>query len=118
MSDDAEPFDPIKFHDIDPTGGLDEFLIFGKPETRRRFLQQVAGTSAAITFGPALMGIGSAEEAEIPTPAESAAGGTVAVHLKINGKAHTLELDPRVTLLDALRERLKLTGSKKGCDHG
>ncbi len=38
--------------------------------------------------------------------------------LTINGKAHRLELDPRVTLLDALREHLHLTGTKKGCDHG
>nr|WP_240534942.1 2Fe-2S iron-sulfur cluster-binding protein [Notoacmeibacter marinus] len=38
--------------------------------------------------------------------------------LTINGKAVELEVDPRTTLLDALREHLKLTGSKKGCDHG
>jgi xanthine dehydrogenase YagT iron-sulfur-binding subunit len=38
--------------------------------------------------------------------------------LHINGVEHTLELDNRTTLLDALRERLGLTGSKKGCDHG
>jgi xanthine dehydrogenase YagT iron-sulfur-binding subunit len=42
----------------------------------------------------------------------------VSVGLKINGKDYTLQVDPRVTLLDALRERLHLTGSKKGCDHG
>lgn len=36
----------------------------------------------------------------------------------VNGRPHTLELDPRVTLLDALRDHLDLTGSKKGCDHG
>lgn len=40
------------------------------------------------------------------------------VHLNVNGNLHTLQVDPRVTLLDALRERLHLTGSKKGCDHG
>ncbi|PRY64920.1 xanthine dehydrogenase YagT iron-sulfur-binding subunit [Vreelandella songnenensis] len=38
--------------------------------------------------------------------------------LTINGKRHTLTLDNRTTLLDALREHLQLTGSKKGCDHG
>ena len=38
--------------------------------------------------------------------------------LSINGTAHTLTLEPRVTLLDALRERLGLTGTKKGCDRG
>ena len=38
--------------------------------------------------------------------------------LKINGRVHRVALDPRTTLLDALRDHLELTGSKKGCDHG
>jgi len=38
--------------------------------------------------------------------------------ITVNGQARTLEVDPRTTLLDALREHLGLTGSKKGCDHG
>lgn len=42
----------------------------------------------------------------------------VAVTLEINGQSHQLSLDPRVTLLDLLRERLDLTGTKKGCDYG
>ena len=101
---------------IDPTGGLDDLLIFGSPETRRRFLKQVGGTGAAITIGPTLMAFGAAQAAE---SAPAAAAVTPAkVTLKINGKENTLELDPRTTLLDALREHLQLTGSKKGCDHG
>ncbi len=40
------------------------------------------------------------------------------VTLRINGQDHQLSIEPRVTLLDALRERLHLTGTKKGCDHG
>lgn len=40
------------------------------------------------------------------------------VSLTVNGQRHTLEIDNRTTLLDALREELKLTGTKKGCDHG
>jgi xanthine dehydrogenase YagT iron-sulfur-binding subunit len=49
-----------------------------------------------------------------------AAGASVesAVTLTVNGKAHALKLDTRTSLLDALRENLKLTGTKKGCDHG
>jgi xanthine dehydrogenase YagT iron-sulfur-binding subunit len=43
---------------------------------------------------------------------------TVPLELTINGKPHKLNLDPRVTLLDLLRENLGLTGTKKGCDHG
>lgn len=54
----------------------------------------------------------------------SAAGGglergdTARISLRVNGAARDLDIDPRTTLLDALREHLQLTGSKKGCDHG
>ncbi|WP_199533389.1 2Fe-2S iron-sulfur cluster-binding protein [Rhodovulum sp. 12E13] len=40
------------------------------------------------------------------------------ITLTVNGRAQALELDPRTTLLDALRDHLQLTGTKKGCDHG
>ncbi|WP_428391399.1 (2Fe-2S)-binding protein [Lichenicoccus sp.] len=46
------------------------------------------------------------------------ASPTVSVALRVNGHAHTLDLDPRTTLLDALREHLGLTGTKVGCNHG
>ena len=46
------------------------------------------------------------------------AAGAVSVSLKMNGADHALSLDPRISLLDTLREQLNLTGSKKGCDHG
>jgi xanthine dehydrogenase YagT iron-sulfur-binding subunit len=105
----------IELAAIDPAGGLDDLLIFGSPATRRVFLKQVAGTSAAIGLGPALMGFGVVEAAE---PAAGATIETSKVRLKINGQEHALEIDPRTTLLDALREHLLLTGSKKGCDHG
>src|SRR3954464_12182435 len=45
-------------------------------------------------------------------------GVAVDVELRINGALARLALDPRTTLLDALREHLRLTGTKKGCDHG
>jgi xanthine dehydrogenase YagT iron-sulfur-binding subunit len=44
--------------------------------------------------------------------------GTMRVTLEINGRAQEIDVDPRTTLLDALREHLHLTGTKKGCDHG
>lgn len=50
--------------------------------------------------------------------AHEAAGGALPLTLKVNGQPHSIEIDPRVTLLDLLRENLGLTGSKKGCDHG
>ncbi|RSK24697.1 (2Fe-2S)-binding protein [Hymenobacter metallilatus] len=60
----------------------------------------------------------------IQHPTTSSAGGLAApppagtVRLTINGQLHTLEIAPWTTLLDALREYLHLTGTKKGCDHG
>jgi xanthine dehydrogenase YagT iron-sulfur-binding subunit len=51
-------------------------------------------------------------------PAGVSRNASVSVSLTINGDKTNIELDPRVTLLDLLRERLKLIGAKKGCDHG
>ena len=59
-----------------------------------------------------------------PGNAQTAAGtaregpGMAKVSFRVNGREHDLELDTRTTLLDALRENLHLTGTKKGCDHG
>jgi len=96
---------------------LSELSILGYPETRRKFIKQVAGTSAAIAIGPNLLSAASLDQAEAPRAA-GPASDSIKVNLKINGKDYALDVDPRVTLLDALRERLHLTGSKKGCDHG
>jgi xanthine dehydrogenase YagT iron-sulfur-binding subunit len=56
--------------------------------------------------------------ATAPSTSTAPAPGGASVTLKINGKDYPLELEPRVTLLDALREHVGLTGTKKGCDHG
>jgi xanthine dehydrogenase YagT iron-sulfur-binding subunit len=53
-----------------------------------------------------------------PPPVEAKAGSEVDIVLRINGQDRRLRVDPRVSLLDALRERLGLTGTRKGCDHG
>jgi xanthine dehydrogenase YagT iron-sulfur-binding subunit len=74
--------------------------------SRRRFLQASSALAASLAFG-------------MPALADSGGGApAVSITLKINGKEHALSLDPRTTLLDALREDLDLTGTKKGCDHG
>ncbi len=57
-------------------------------------------------------------EAATPPLQDRAASPTMPVTLKVNGKTSRLDLDTRTTLLDALREHWKLTGTKKGCDHG
>jgi xanthine dehydrogenase YagT iron-sulfur-binding subunit len=99
-----------------PDDPLDELLIFGSRETRRRFLKQVAGTGAALTLGPHLIGFSRVEAANATVGNDATT--VVDVTLKINGLAHKLRIDPRTSLLDLLREQLQLTGSKKGCDHG
>ncbi len=53
-----------------------------------------------------------------PAGRAGSAPSTVLVNLTVNGTRHRLDLDPRTSLLDLLREHLDLTGSKKGCDHG
>ncbi|ADG10552.1 aldehyde dehydrogenase iron-sulfur subunit [Caulobacter segnis] len=74
--------------------------------------------------GVLIVGAASAATTAVPVPgAEAAVGATDAptlakVALVVNGKPQALTLDTRTTLLDALREHLKLTGTKKGCDHG
>src|SRR6202051_2182162 len=55
--------------------------------------------------------------ADVPQGALSEAS-IIPVTLQINGTAHTLRIEPRVSLLDALREHLDLTGTKKGCNQG
>ena len=50
--------------------------------------------------------------------AQESDGISIRVSLLVNGKTHTIHVDPRMTLLDCLREVLHLTGTKKGCDHG
>ncbi len=71
---------------------------------------------AAMT-GAALAGAHSAE-AQTPVTQSAAPGATVPLRLQVNGQPIEVVVDPRTSLLDLLRERLELTGAKKGCDHG
>jgi xanthine dehydrogenase YagT iron-sulfur-binding subunit len=56
--------------------------------------------------------------AEVPPPDATLESEDMIVTLQVNNHVHRLPLDPRATLLDTLRERLNLFGTKKGCDHG
>jgi len=84
--------------------------------TRRNFLQAGAATGGFIASGHVLP-VGAAGPSQ-PTASPAAASPQYDVRLRVNGSEHHLILDPRTTLLDALRERLRLTGPKKGCDQG
>ncbi|HEX7183646.1 MAG TPA: 2Fe-2S iron-sulfur cluster-binding protein [Thermoanaerobaculia bacterium] len=97
-------------------------VLTGVGQTRRTFLgQTIAGSLGLFAFD--LLALEEAFAALSPSPGAVAAAGPAAenfmeVVLKINGATKTLKIDSRVVLLDALRERLGLTGSKKGCDQG
>jgi xanthine dehydrogenase YagT iron-sulfur-binding subunit len=80
---------------------------------RRDFLTTVL----AGTVTTALVPVGGTIQ-RASAPAAATAGQTIDLHCEINGKPIRLPIDPRTTLLDALRERLGYTGAKKGCDHG
>lgn len=85
------------------------------PISRRGLLIASAAASAAAA-GPA-SGQGTATNPR-PTMSSTESIPVVKVTFEVNGKSQTLELDTRTTLLDTLREQLRLTGTKKGCDHG
>ncbi|GAC1383857.1 MAG: hypothetical protein NVSMB45_11470 [Ginsengibacter sp.] len=83
-------------------------------ESRREFLRQ-SSLITALAVTPSVI-VNAAEnnfDQRISAMAEK-----TSLHLSVNGKPYSLQVEPRVTLLDLLREQLQLTGSKKGCDHG
>jgi xanthine dehydrogenase YagT iron-sulfur-binding subunit len=80
--------------------------------SRRRFLIATASSAAL----PAIARTLTSESARGQELRDSR--GVASVLLRVNGKEHSVSVDVRTTLLDALREHLHFTGSKKGCDHG
>ncbi len=83
----------------------------GNPRiTRRELLKSGAGVAVALATPCVALAKEKQDAAQPPVVSK--------VSFQINGKAETLELDTRTSLLDALREHLHLTGTKKGCDHG
>jgi xanthine dehydrogenase YagT iron-sulfur-binding subunit len=82
---------------------------------RRNFLKTSSAAGGVVLTGNLVSEVGAAP---VASAAEQGATAAVNVLLRVNGTKHQVMLDPRTTLLDALRERLNLTGSKKGCDQG
>ncbi|HSK74231.1 MAG TPA: 2Fe-2S iron-sulfur cluster-binding protein [Pyrinomonadaceae bacterium] len=121
MAEECNHFEEIKLtaEEEELLKDLPELSELG--EARRKFLAQ----AGAMGLGAFALNLLAQEDilARIETSGEAmfapvAEENAVTVKLNINGAEKTLTLDSRVTLLDALRERLGLTGSKKGCDHG
>ncbi len=84
--------------------------------SRRSFVLRAAAPTLAVGIAgaPPI----AADAATVALPLRPEGPGEIAFTLTVNGTPHTMQLEPRVTLLDALRERLDLTGTKKGCDQG
>jgi xanthine dehydrogenase YagT iron-sulfur-binding subunit len=79
--------------------------------SRRTFLKSTGVGSLAA-------GVVSINEADAQVPVRTVGPGEVSVTLNVNGKRVDLKIEPRVTLLDAIRQRADLTGNKRGCDRG
>jgi xanthine dehydrogenase YagT iron-sulfur-binding subunit len=87
--------------------------------TRRRFLVRAAvpAIAAGVVAGSPRLAVAARSVVSVAVlPATGP--GPIPVTLDVNGQSRALRIEPRVTLLDALRERLQLTGTKKGCDQG
>ncbi|GAB2780058.1 xanthine dehydrogenase YagT iron-sulfur-binding subunit [Hymenobacter luteus] len=91
-----------------------EFPQEPRPEdgTRRSFMKQ-AGGILGLALAPPFVG-----PAERLAAYSKTVEGVTTMQLKVNGAVRSFQAEPRVSLLDALREYLDLTGTKKGCDHG
>jgi xanthine dehydrogenase YagT iron-sulfur-binding subunit len=84
------------------------------PNPRRDFLKKSSLiTAVALTPSAAIKAADNQLDERIAQAIEN-----VPCSIEINGTKHTMKIDPRITLLDLLRERLHLTGTKKGCDYG
>ncbi len=103
MSDDAD--------NPRPQRPADRFAL-----SRRSALQGGSAVIAAASLSANLPSRAATRTAPAPLPAWAANG--ISVTTTINGQPVTVQIDPRTSLLDLLRERLALTGAKKGCDHG
>ena len=108
--------------DVGPEG--EEILLRMDPPTRRRFLTYATGAVVGVF---ALPGSSRAERVgeleswarrNAPPLSASNQEETMTLHLTVNGASKTVAVDPRTVLLDALRERMGMTGTKKGCDQG
>jgi xanthine dehydrogenase YagT iron-sulfur-binding subunit len=90
----------------------DNVLLLNKnTTTRREFITQTSAFTAAVTFT-------TSSAKKLINKLNKPEQGNIIVNFLVNGKSKTLEIDSRTTLLDALRENMHLTGTKKGCDRG
>ncbi|HVX06061.1 MAG TPA: 2Fe-2S iron-sulfur cluster-binding protein [Rhodanobacteraceae bacterium] len=102
-----------------PEGQRDSPGSAGLPAlSRRSFLKALGVTGVASRVGLPLAAQAGSFAAAASVDAGSASDQRITTTLTVNGRKRAVQADPRTTLLDALREQLQLTGTKKGCDHG
>jgi xanthine dehydrogenase YagT iron-sulfur-binding subunit len=94
-----------------------EFPFTGRVSRRSCLWQLGAGGVAATTY-PLISAAQTPSEKQGSERHDEKIADAVPVRLRVNGKLLSLQVDPRTTLLDCLRESAQLTGTKKGCDHG
>ncbi|CAN3129350.1 Twin-arginine translocation pathway signal [Mycobacterium sp. smrl_JER01] len=100
--------------DMPTEAGPESSATAGQSGVSRRSFIGWTGTAVAVSVGGTIVISRLADrDADSDTSASA-----IPVVLLVNGTEHTLDLDPRTTLLDALRDQIGLTGTKKGCDHG
>jgi xanthine dehydrogenase YagT iron-sulfur-binding subunit len=90
--------------------------------SRRSFLSSMGAAGVAAGAGPMLAAAQTAPPVSstntVVADAAETIEGAISIRLRVNGKQLDLQVDPRTTLLDCLRETVSLTGTKRGCDHG
>jgi xanthine dehydrogenase YagT iron-sulfur-binding subunit len=86
--------------------------------SRRSFLSQLGAAGVAVTAHPLVAATQTAPAVVANDLEAEKIEGAIGVNLRVNGKAVSLQIDPRTSLLDCLREHASLTGTKKGCDYG
>lgn len=96
------------------SGKADQEKNISPNESRRQFLKQSSFLSALSIAPPAVLKAAASEWDE----KAAAFFEKLPLTIEVNGMQHKLSVEPRVVLLDLLREQLGLTGTKKGCDHG
>lgn len=111
-----------QFSDDDNARNVSAAMPGPESPARREFLKHSMLAGGAILIASRLLTDGGAQafaaiESTTAAPTQSPTG-TVAVRLRVNGTNYGLRLDPRTSLLDLLREKLDLPGTKKGCNHG
>jgi xanthine dehydrogenase YagT iron-sulfur-binding subunit len=109
------PTAPLALADEPPAERIEHDAVTTSEWTRRRFVATTLAAAVALAFA---RHVARAEEVANAVTSNGPTGAANAVRLRVNGRDISLDLDPRVTLLDALREYAGITGPKKGCDLG